>query len=74
MIHIIPEPKSFFLQKGKGIFHFSADTALVNTALSQAAIEDFQKFLSQNFHFQLSKTAGDMQLSLTLSEGGNQEA
>lgn len=73
MFHIIPEPSSLSMGKD-GFFRFSADTALVNEVLPQAAIDDFQRFIDQNFHFQLTKTAGDAALTLVRSEEGNPES
>lgn len=44
MMHIIPEPKDITIHQGAGCFPFSAETALVNSVLAQAALEDFQSF------------------------------
>jgi hexosaminidase len=74
MIHIIPEPKSMTIHRDKGSFPFSAETALVNSALPQAAVDDFQSFLKQNFHFELTKTEGATRLSLVRSEEGDPES
>lgn len=74
MIHIIPEPKNMTIHQGAGSFPFSAETALVNSVLPQAAIADFQSFLRQNFHFTLTQPEGTTRLLLTRTEEGDPEA
>lgn len=74
MLHIIPEPKILSIHKNAGFFRFSADTALVNAALPKIAVDDFQKFIDQNYHFQLTKADGDSALTLSRSKEGNPEA
>lgn len=74
MIHIIPEPQKLSFRKEEAPFRFSADSALVNEALPQAAVSDFQSFIRQNFQFELTKTDGAARLVLVRSGEGNAES
>ena len=74
MMHIIPEPKDITIHQGAGCFPFSAETALVNSVLAQAALEDFQSFLKKNFHFGLTQSEGATRLVLARMEEGDPEA
>ena len=62
MMHIIPEPKDITIHQGAGCFPFSAETALVNSVLAQAALEDFQSFLKKILHFGLTQSEGATRL------------
>ena len=73
MMHIIPEPKDITIHQGAGCFPFSAETALVNSVLAQAALEDFQSFLKKNFHFGLTQSEGATRLVLARMEEGDPE-
>lgn len=74
MMHIIPEPKDITIHQGAGCFPFSAETALVNSVLAQAALEDFQSFLKKNFHFGLTQSERATRLVLARMEEGDPEA